>query len=167
MIRDRNITTCYSFTLKMQEASPLKRNSQTPAIALLLFSSAAMASGTIEMPPQKERLASRQACFDFLRDSAAEDAKSVKPETVDADGSRHSVTLEPKSKGIERQGRDRARYAARIWYGNGRPDPERQQIVYRASWEEHSFECRGRTLITQRSNGYTLESFEPMPGAAH
>lgn len=107
-------------------------------------------------------MASQKACLAFLRDQAAEDAQLPKPETVAADGSRRTVTVEAKSKGVERLGRGRARYAARIWYVNGWPRPDLGQMEYRANWEEHAYECRGRMLVSRTSRGYTSESFEPL-----
>ena len=116
----------------------------------------------IEMPPQEERMASQKACLAFLRDRAAEDAQLPKPETVAADGSRQTVTVEAKSKGVERIGHGRARYAARVWYVNGWPRPDLGQLEYRANWEEHIYECRGRKLVSRTSRGFTNESFEPL-----
>lgn len=143
----------------------MKRHSHELVVVFLLFSSSAMASGTLQLPPQKERLESPHACLDYLRDRAADDEQQAMPETIGADGTRRQVMVEPKSKGVELQGRHRARYAARIWYSNGRPMPDIGQIEYRTSWEEHSFECRGRELTTRRSNGYTSESFQPLDTA--
>lgn len=140
----------------------MKWISRTLGLAFLLCPALAGASGTIEAPAQDERMASQKACLAFLRNRAAEDAQLSKPETVAADGSRQTVTVETKSKGVERLGRGRARYAARLWYVNGWPRPDLGQMEYRASWEEHSYECRGRKLVSRTSRGFANASFEPL-----
>lgn len=122
-----------------------------------------MASGFQKMPETRERLASKQACLDFLRQAASNDARAPRPETIGADGTRQTMTLEAISKGVESLGRNRARYAAKIWTVNGWPRPDLGQIEYRANWEEHAYECRGRMLISQLAQGFTSESFEPLP----
>ncbi|MBD3728363.1 MAG: hypothetical protein IE933_01525 [Sphingomonadales bacterium] len=120
----------------------------------------------MSMPPREEEMASASACAAYLRDRAAEDAQMAKPETLAEDGSRQTVSIEPISAGVEDLGRGRARYAARIWYVNGWPRPDLGQIEYRATWEAHTYECRGRRLIAQQSSGFTSESYEPMPAAS-
>ncbi len=133
--------------------------------ALVLGPSIASASGAVEMPPRQERMSSRKACIAFLEERAVEDAHLARPESVDADGSRHSVTVEIRSKGVERTGRNRARYSVRVWYGHGIPRPDLGQIVYRASWDEHTYECRSRMLTTRTAQGFTNENYEPLPAA--
>lgn len=132
------------------------------AIPLILCPTLAMASGFQQMPETRERLASQQACLDFLRQSASDDARAPKPETIGTDGMRQTITVEAISKGVESLGGNRARYAAKIWVVNGWPRPDLGQIEYRANWEEHAYECRGRVLISRTSRGFTSESFEPM-----
>lgn len=141
----------------------MKVNGRLLALPLVLCPSLAMASGYTALPETRERLASKQACLDFLRQAAADDASAPKPETIGADGMRQTITVEAISKGVESLGRDRARYAAKIWTVNGWPRPDLGQIEYRANWEEHAYECRGRMLISQLAQGFTSESFEPLP----
>lgn len=131
-------------------------------LPLVLCPSLAMASGYLPVQESHERLASKQACLAFLRKAAADDAIKPKPETIGADGTRRTITLEAISKGVESLGRDRARYAAKIWTVNGWPRPDLGQVEYRANWEKHAYECRGRVLISQLSQGFTSESFEPL-----
>jgi hypothetical protein len=132
------------------------------AAALLCSASIAAASGFIASPEQQQKMESFGACLAFLENSAAQDSKSEAPLTRDPEGNRRAVTVERKTNGIERSGAVRARYGARIWYSNGRPRQDLKQIEYRASWEEHDYECRGRTLTINTSQGYTLESYQPM-----
>ena len=144
------------------EGGRLRRIGRMLAIPLILCSSLAMASGFQQMPETRERLASPQACLAFLRQAASDDARAPKPETIGADGMRQTITVEAKSQGVENLGGNRARYAAKIWVVNGWPRPDLGQIEYRANWEEHAYECRGRVLISRTSRGFTSESFEPM-----
>ncbi|MCH2236579.1 MAG: hypothetical protein MK060_01710 [Blastomonas sp.] len=133
------------------------------ALALTLYPSLAVASGFQAFPETRERLASKQACLEFLRKAASNDARAPRPKTIGADGTRQTITLEAISKGVERLGRNRARYAAKIWTVNGWPRPDLGQIEYRANWEEHAYECRGRMLTSRLAQGFTSESFEPLP----
>jgi hypothetical protein len=148
-----------------RECRLVKWISRSLLTALVLGPSIASASGMVEMPPRRERMGSRLACIAFLEERAVEDAHLARPESVDADGSRHSVTVETRSKGVERTGRNRARYSARIWYGHGIPRPDLGQIVYRASWDEHTYECKGRMLEIRTAQGFTNENYEPLPAA--
>lgn len=140
----------------------MKVNGRLLALPLVLCPSLAMASGYTALPETRERLASKQACLDFLRQAAADDASTPKPETIGTDGARQTITLEAISKGVESLGHGRARYAAKIWTVNGWPRPDLGQVEYRANWEKHAYECRGRVLISQVSQGFTSESFEPL-----
>lgn len=132
------------------------------AVTLLSSASIAAASGTITLPERQQKMESFGACLAFLEDSAAQDRKSEAPLSRDAEGNRRTVTVERKTKDVERSGKASARYGARVWYSNGRPRPDLRQIEYRTSWNEHVYECRGRILIINTSQGYTLESYEPM-----
>ena len=132
------------------------------AATLLCSASIAAASGTIASPERQQTMESFGACLAFLEDRAAQDRKSEVPLTIDAEGNRRTVTVERKTKGVEQPDKASARYGARVWYSNGRPRPDLRQIVYRASWNEHEYECRGRILIINTSQGYTLESYQPM-----
>lgn len=144
------------------EDRTLKVNGRLLALLLVLCPSLAMASGYTELPETRERLASKQACLDFLRQAAADDASAPKPETIGTDGARQTITLEAISKGVESLGRGRARYAAKIWVVNGSPRPDLGQIVYRAYWDIHDYECHGRLLISRNSSGFTNENYQPL-----
>lgn len=132
------------------------------ATMLLCNASMAAASGHVTMPEQQQKMASFEACLAFLEDSAAQDRKSEAPLTRDAEGNRRAVTVERRTDGVERSGKTIARYGARVWHSNGKPLPEFGKIEYRASWEEHDYECRGRMLTINTSQGYTLESYIPI-----
>ena len=132
------------------------------AAMLLCSASMAAASGSVAMPERQQQMESFDACLTFLEDAAAQDSKSEAPLTRDAEGNRRAVTVERKTGGVERSGEAIARCSARVWYSNGRPRPDLQQIEYRASWEEHDYECRGRVLTINTSQGYTLENYQPM-----
>ena len=141
-----------------------KNHIVTGGVAAMLLCSASMAaaSGTITSPERQQKMESFDACLAFLEDSAAKDSKSEAPLAMDAEGNRRAVTVELKTDSIERSGKASARYAARVWHSNGRPRPDLRQIEYRASWEEHDYACRGRLLTINMSQGYTLESYQPM-----
>lgn len=132
------------------------------AAILLCSASMAAASGTLLSPERRQTMESFDACLAYLEESAAQDRKSEAPLSRDAEGNRRVVTVERRTGGVERSGKAGARYGARLWYSNGRPRPDLGQIEWRASWEEHDYECRGRMLIINTSQGYTLESYEPM-----
>lgn len=132
------------------------------AAMLLCSASMAAASGTVSLPERQQAMKSFDACLVYLKDSAAQDSKSEAPLSRDAEGNRRVVTVERKTDGIEQSGKAGARYGARVWHSNGRPRPELGQIEWRANWEEHDYECRGRMLIINTSQGYTLESYQPM-----
>ena len=132
------------------------------ATMLLCSASVVAASGTISSPERQQTMESFDACLAYLEDSAVQDSKSGAPLTRDAEGNRRVVTIERRTDGIERSGKASARYGARVWYSNGTPRPDLGQIEWRASWEEHDYECRRRMLIINMSQGYTLESYQPM-----
>lgn len=132
------------------------------AAMLLCSASMAAASGTISSPERQQAMESFDACLAYLEDSAAQDGKSEAPLSRDATGNPRVVTVERRTDGIERSAKASARYGARVWHSNGRPREDLGQIEWRASWEEHDYECRGRMLIINMSQGYTLESYEPM-----
>lgn len=132
------------------------------AAALICQTAPAWASGTMRMPEMNQKMESFRACLAFLEARAAEDAARAAPMTIDAKGDRKSVSVERRSEGIERKGKSTARYAARIWYSFGRPRPDLGQIEFSTSWEEHDYQCRGRALISNTAQGYTLSSFVPM-----
>ncbi len=132
------------------------------AAMLLCNASMAAASGSVAMPEQQQKMANFEACLAFLEESAAQDRKSEAPLTKDAEGNRRAVTVERRTDGVERPSKASARYGARVWYSNGKPLPEFGKIEYRASWDEHDYECRGRMLIINTSQGYTLESYIPI-----
>ncbi|MEI4509390.1 MULTISPECIES: hypothetical protein [unclassified Sphingopyxis] len=136
----------------------------TGSFAAMLLCSASMvaASGTVSSPERQQTMESFDACLAYLEDSAAQDSKSEAPLSGDAEGNRRIVTIERRTDGIERSGKASAHYGARVWYSNGRPRPDLGQIEWRASWEEHDYKCRGRMLIINTSQGYTLESYQPM-----
>lgn len=132
------------------------------AAVLLCSGSVAAASGTISSPERQQKMESFETCLAFLEESAAQDSKSEAPLTKDAEGNRRAVTVERSTKGVEQTGKTRARYGARVWRSFGRPIPDFKQVEYRASWDDHDYECRGRMLIINMSQGYTLESYQPM-----
>ena len=134
---------------------------------LLLTAAPTVASGYLPMPELRETLRSYRTCFSRLQSAAGADRQLVarrkdKGMAASSDGTTHDVSLEVQSKGVERIGRDHARYAARIRYRNGVTRPDLNQIEYNHSWESHSYECRGRVLITNTAQGYTLSTFEPL-----
>jgi hypothetical protein len=136
--------------------------------ALLLTATPTLASGYIPMPEVRQTLRSYRACLAQLQSAEAEDhlligREKAKTKAASSDGTTRVVSLEAQSKGVERVGRNHARYAARIWYRNGAPRPDLNQIEYSHSWESHSYECQGRVMITNTSQGYTLSTFEPLP----
>ena len=134
--------------------------------ALLLTAAPTLASGYIPMPEVRETLRSYRACLVRLQSAEADDRllvgrEKAKSEAAPSDGTTHDVSLEPQSKGVERVGRNHTRYAARVWYRNGAIRPDLDRIEYNHNWEAHSYECQGRVLITNTSQGYTLSTFEP------
>jgi len=135
----------------------------SPLIAILaaLGVSHAGTSGTLKTPETRETLRSPDACLAVLRARVGEDGRKGIRETIAPDGSRRAVTVEVKVPLSRRGAPDEARYAARIWYTTGLPQPDHGMVKYRTSWEEHSYECRGRILITQTSQGFASERFEP------
>lgn len=132
------------------------------AVALLCHAAPAWPSGVTRMPETSRKMENFRACFAFLKARAAEDAARVVPMTLDPNGDGKFVSVERRSDGIERTGKASARYAARIWYGFDRPRPEIGQIETSSGWEEHDYQCHGRTLISNMSQGYALSGFQPM-----
>lgn len=135
------------------------------AVLAALGTSHAGASGTLKTPETRETLRSAGACLAFLRARAGEDARKASRETIALDGSRRAVSVEVKVPLSRRSAPDEARYVARIWYTIGWPLPDGAMVKYRTSWEEHSYECRGRNLITRTSQGFAGELFEPQSSA--
>lgn len=127
---------------------------------LALSSAPAIASDEVELPAMHEMLPNPRACLARLHAAEAADRAAALARTADADGTSREVKVEAKTRGVERVGRKRARYATRIWYRHGRPRPDLGQIEYSHSWEEQSLECRGRELTTRSSRGHTLSTFE-------
>lgn len=107
-----------------------------------------------------EMLPNHRACLARLHTAEKTDRAAALAQTAYADGTSREVMVEPRTLGVERIGRKRARYAARILYRHGRLRPDLGQIEYSHSWEEQSLECRGRELITKNSRGHTLSTFE-------
>lgn len=130
--------------------------------AALLFPPAALASGFLKMPEIRETLSSHSACLSRLVRTQAEFKAQVKATVTDPDGSSQAILLDEKTKGVERSGRRQAVYSARLWYTNGRVRADLGQKEFSSSWEETNLECRGRVLITNNAQGYTLNSFEDL-----
>lgn len=120
----------------------------------------AIASDEVELPAMHEMLPNHRACLARLHAAEKADGAAALARTANADGTSREVKVEARTKGVERLGQNRARYAARIWYRHGRPGPDLGQIEYSHSWEEERLECRGRELITRSSRGHTLSTFE-------
>ncbi|MCX8477237.1 MAG: hypothetical protein MT490_15725 [Sphingomonas sp.] len=120
----------------------------------------ALASDEVELPAMHEMLPNPRACLARLHAAEAAGRAAALALTAYADGTSREVKVEAKTKGVERVGQRRARYAARLWYRHGRPRPDLGQIEYSHSWEEQSLECRGRELVTKSSRGHTLSTFE-------
>lgn len=127
---------------------------------LALPFASAVASDEVELPPMHEMLPSHRACLARLHAAEKTDRAAALARTPYADGTSREVKVEAKTMGVERIGRERARYAARIWYEHGRPRPDLGQTEYSHSWDEQRLECRGRELIVNSSRGHTLSTFE-------
>lgn len=140
--------------------SGLLRDAALLVAASAVFSSAPiLASGSIEIPETRKKLASFEACVAALVQKAAEDRNLESPMTFDGKGRFRTVALESRTGGVHQTADREAKYEGRIWYGVGwlLDDGMIERI---ASWQEDRWTCRGRTLIQNRGQGYTLGSFE-------
>lgn len=122
----------------------------------------ALASGYIPAIEDRVPQASYAACLAKLEAAAKEDQAQVSPRTFAADGSTRQVTVEPISKGVEKTGRKKARYQAKVWYTNGAPRADLGKMVYRASWQETNLTCEGKVLVSNASQGFTSEGYGPL-----
>ncbi|MBN8499817.1 MAG: hypothetical protein J0M19_01540 [Sphingomonadales bacterium] len=132
-------------------------------IATALWATMAQASGTIPAPEVQQTLPSFRACLAQLDAAYAADRKAITPRSVAADGRTSEVSLETRTKGIARSGRNQARYHGRIWYAHGRistADPQQREVSH--SWQERVLVCDGRKLTRTGASGYTLSTFEPV-----
>lgn len=131
-------------------------------IVAMLCATASLASGYLSMPERRETLASYQSCLARLEASAAGDRAQAKPRTVKDDGGFQEISLEDRSGGVKVTGRKAAQYEARIWYHNGRLQDDGAHYEISHFWNQTYHECRGKKLIMNDSQGYTLSTFEPM-----
>lgn len=122
----------------------------------------ALASGYIPAIEDRVPQASYTACVAKLEAAAKEDQAQVSPKTFAADGSTRQVTVEPITKGVEKTGRKKAHYQARVWYSNGAPRVDLGKMVYRASWQETNLTCEGKMLVSNASQGFTSEGYGPL-----
>ncbi len=132
-----------------------------PVALAALVATPATASGTMALPEQKETLSSYRSCVVRLKQAMKEDKAAPTPRKLRDDGSTREVTLDMRSKGVEKQGKQHARYEARIWYHHGRATAEGSQIEVSHSWEHRALECKGNVLTINASNGFTSSTFEP------
>ncbi len=132
-------------------------------IILMVFSTnAAVASGYMTAPEYRQNMPSFKACLGELESRASEHRKELKSRTFDGDAGFREVTIQALSNGVEITGRNSARYKATLWYHNGRLNNERTQYEINHNWSQNSYECRGKTMIINDSQGYTLSTFEPV-----
>lgn len=129
----------------------------------MVCSHAAVASGYLPTPEQRETLQSYKACLAVLSAAATEYRAQAKPKTFNQDGGFQEVYLEDRSGGVKVIGRKRARYEARIWYHYGFLRDNGTQYEITHSWNGGGYECRGKMLITNLANGYTLSTFQAVP----
>ncbi|WP_147291730.1 hypothetical protein [Sphingorhabdus pulchriflava] len=132
-----------------------------PVALAALVATPATASGTMSLPEQKETLSSYRSCVVRLKQAMKEDKAAPTPRKLRDDGSTREVTLDMRSKGVEKLGKQHARYEARIWYHHGRATAEGSQIEVSHSWEHRALECKGNVLTINASNGFTSSTFEP------
>jgi hypothetical protein len=132
-----------------------------PVALAALVATQATASGMMSLPEQKETLSSYRSCVVRLKQAMKEDKAAPAPRKLREDGSTREVTLDMRSKGVEKLGKQHARYEARIWYHHGRATAEGSQIEVNHSWEHRALECKGNVLTTNASNGFTSSTFEP------
>jgi hypothetical protein len=132
------------------------------AIVALCCAKIGLASGYSAMPEVREVFTSHRACVVRLHESASEHRAQVKPRTLNADGGFQEIVLENISEGIKIVSRRLAKYEARIWYHNGRRSEDGNQYEISHSWDQSSYECRGKTMTVNIARGYTLSTFEPV-----
>ena len=132
-----------------------------PVALAALVATQATASGMMSLPEQKETLSSYRSCVVRLKQAMKEDKAAPAPRKLREDGSTREVTLDMRSKGVEKLGKQHARYEARIWYHHGRATAEGSQIEVNHSWEHRALECKGNVLTTNASTGFTSSTFEP------
>jgi hypothetical protein len=132
-----------------------------PVALAALVATPATASGTMSLPEQKETLSSYRSCVVRLKQAMKEDKAAPAPRKLREDGSTREVTLDMRSKGVEKLGKQHARYEARVWYHHGRATAEGSQVEVNHSWEHRALECMGNVLTTNASNGFTSSTFEP------
>jgi hypothetical protein len=134
---------------------------------LTVFSTnAAFASGYMTAPEFRQKMPSFKACLKQLEATAAANRKQLKPRTFDPDGGFQQVSIQAISDGVETTGRNSARYDAKLWFHNGRLNKDGTQYEINHSWTQSGFECRGKTMIINGSQGYTLSTFEPVASKA-
>lgn len=137
--------------------------SHTPrllASLLLMLPILSQASGSLPIPESKQSFRNFQACVDALKAQYQSDQQHVSALQVLPDGHTRQVSLD--SNGVQTTDKHRAYYKATLWYHNGAPRTDLQQMEVSHSFEERRYECQDRQLIQQGQNGYTLSTFEPM-----
>ena len=143
----------------MRTSGLLRHAALLVVAGIVLASTPVLASGSIDIPETRTKLASFEACVAALAQKAAEDRKLEMPMTFDGKGGFRTVALESRTAGVQQTADQAAKYEGRIWYGFGllRDDG---MIERNASWQEVRWICRGRTLIQTGGKGYMLNSFE-------
>jgi hypothetical protein len=122
-----------------------------------------LASATLPRIETKMRLNNHAACFAQLPSAYNEQrAKQIKKMLSD-NGSSREVVLTTHTNGVAITNRSKAQYIGRLWYHNGAKNPAIGQKEISHSWEELDMRCDGSTLISGRTQGYTLSTFEPTP----
>lgn len=143
----------------MRTSDLLRHAALLIAAGTVLAGTPILASGSIEIPETRTKLASFEACVAALAQKAAEDRKLEMPMTFDGKGGFRTVALESRTGGVQRTADREAKYEGRIWYGVGLLLDD-GMIERNASWREARWACRGRTLIQNGGQGFTLNSFE-------
>lgn len=132
----------------------------------IFLTNAAFASGYMTTPEFRQKMPSFKACLKQLEANASANCKQLKPRTFDPDGGFQEVTIQAIGDGVETTGRNSARYDAKLWYHNGRLNKDGTQYEINHSWTQNGYECRGKTMIINGSQGYTLSTFEPVASKA-
>ncbi|NTG51689.1 hypothetical protein G6M04_30285 [Agrobacterium rhizogenes] len=129
--------------------------------AVVLLPTMAHASGRLPIPPVFEEFKSHSACIAALEAYFKEDQKQVRPKSA---GNLPGVEL--ITEGVNRIGRDQARYGARMWRHHVRIHEDLRQTETSHSYEYRLRVCEGKTMQITGEDGYTSSTFEPLLVAA-
>ncbi|NLR75546.1 hypothetical protein [Leeia aquatica] len=138
----------------------IRRHTHPLAGVMLALPILCQASGSLPIPESKQSYPSFNACVEALKTQYLADQQRVSALQTLPEGRTRQISLE--SKGVQVFGKDKAGYDATLWYHNGAPRADLQQMEVSHSFEERGYECQGPQMILRGRNGYTLSTFEPM-----